>query len=48
MHCFASDDSPGCYDECDAMYPHDAALSDPLLTCTCAACGELCVNACAD
>jgi hypothetical protein len=46
--CFATDDSPGCYDGCDARYPHDETLSDPLLACTCAACGALCVNACAD
>jgi hypothetical protein len=44
--CFNFDDTVACYDACDASYPHDAALSDPLIDCTCTACGNLCVASC--
>lgn len=45
--CFNENDTVACYQACDAQFPHDTDLSEPLLTCTCDACGDLCQASCA-
>ena len=45
-NCFNENDTVACYDGCDQSFPHNEALSETLLECTCDACGNLCVAAC--
>jgi hypothetical protein len=45
--CFTDNDTEACYAACEQNYPHDSALSDPLLACTCDACEALCPAVCA-
>jgi hypothetical protein len=44
--CFNDNDTVACYAACEQNFPHDTALSDPLMMCTCNACGTLCVASC--
>jgi hypothetical protein len=46
-NCFNEDDTPACYEACDQGFPHDDALSAPLLACTCTACEAVCPASCA-
>jgi hypothetical protein len=44
--CFNEADVPSCYEDCNAQYPHEASLSDPLWKCLCDSCASVCVAAC--
>jgi hypothetical protein len=44
--CFNDNDTPACYAACDDGYPHDTALSAPLMDCTCDACEAVCPASC--
>jgi hypothetical protein len=44
--CFNGNDTVACYDACDQAFPHENALSDALLACTCDACAKVCVATC--
>lgn len=45
--CFNDDDTVACYAACDQSYPHDTALSQPLIDCTCQSCATVCPATCA-
>jgi hypothetical protein len=44
--CFTGNDTEACYAGCEQTYPHQSALSDPLLACTCDSCEALCPVVC--
>ena len=44
--CFNGNDVPACYAACDAEFPHDTSLSEPVIACTCDACSATCIASC--